>query len=1130
MSEIEPESTQRDVGLGIALELAAEGFEDAQEVGRGGFGVVYRCEQPSLDRTVAVKVLTAGVDRDDRDRFVREQRAMGKLSGHPNIVQVLEAGVTGAGHPYIVMPFHALDSLEADVRRRGPLPWQDALTVGVKLAGALETAHRFGILHRDVKPANILITDYGEPQLTDFGIARVGGAFQTSTGNIAGSPAFTAPEVLSGKPPNPVSDVYGLGATLFCVLTGHAAFERRSGEGVVAQFVRITTGPIPDLHEHGLPEDVSSVVEHAMARDPADRLESAERLGDELRRVQERHGLGAAPMALRTTARLRASGGASASGAAGWRPRAAALTPPSASTKFRPPTSARPLVERRRLIDTLRTGERRRLVVIHGPAGFGKSTLASQWRDVLVAEGVAVAWMSIDRDDDNVVWFLAHLVEAIRQVRPDGVRDLGEILEGHSADIARYVLTSLINQVHQSGERMAVIIDDWHRATAAETIAAMEFLLANGCHHLQVIVTSRTQAGLPLSRMRVQDELVEIDSIALRFDAAESEKFLLDVNGLDLGGTDVVALTASTEGWVAALQLASLSLRGRENPTDFIRHLSGRHHAIGDYLVDNVLNTLDPAIVDFLMATSITEKTCGPLAGQLTDTSSAQTLLEETEAQDLFLRSIDDDKDWFRYHPLFSDFLQRRLERSDPQRVFELHRIASEWFAEHEMVSEALDHALAARQRDRAVALVESTGMRLIQDSKMSTLLGLVAKLPPEIARARPGLQMMVAWGNVLLQHPTTTAAALERVYTLLDEQAVGDDDRRRLRTEADFIQAVAKVFSDRIDGVDELIAECIRHPDVVGPFVASGVGNVAAFRAIHDFDFDGARRWQERAAPYHEQTSGPFSVMYGHVIAGQAAYEQLDVTAAEASYRTAYELGLTGGAHGYAARLSGALLGELLFDMNQVDEAEVLLDRSNELGPEGGIVDILLATYGAGARIKLARGDRDCARRRLEEGTRIAATLRLPRLAARMINEKVRAGFPLDPQHEAELRTASPHEVDPDGIREQTAQLDEDSTIRLLLSDNTPESMQGALDRARRLGLVVDSQRRPRALLQARLLIVECLAVNEQIAEATRLLAPVAAQCTELGLSRILMSGGPHIADVLNCLTGRAGTGPTSR
>ena len=174
---------------------------------------------------------------------------MGRLSGHPNIVTILQVGATASGRPYIVMPYYPKNSLEALIRDHGPLDWVETLSVGVKLAGALDAAHRTGTLHRDVKPGNILLSDYGEPQLTDFGIARIAGGFQTSTGVITGSPAFTAPEVLEGNPPTPASDVYSLGATLFCALTGHAAFERQSGEQVVAQFLRITSQPIPDLRE-----------------------------------------------------------------------------------------------------------------------------------------------------------------------------------------------------------------------------------------------------------------------------------------------------------------------------------------------------------------------------------------------------------------------------------------------------------------------------------------------------------------------------------------------------------------------------------------------------------------------------------------------------------------------------------------------------------------------------------------------------------------------------------------------------------------------------------------------------------------------------------------------------------------
>ncbi|MBN9101942.1 MAG: protein kinase [Pseudonocardia sp.] len=282
----------------VVIDLERAGFSNATEVGRGGFGVVFRCNQEALNRTVAVKLLHTDLDTVSRERFFREGRAMGGLSGHPNVVDVLQVGVTHSGRPYIVMPFQSLDSLAARVRREGPLDWAEATRLGVRLSGALECAHRVGTLHRDVKPANILLSDYGEAQLTDFGIARIEGGFETATGAFTGSLSYTAPEVLNGHPPTPASDIYGLGAALFSIIAGRAAFERREGEEIIAQFLRITGQPIPDLRGHGVPDELCAVLEHAMAKDPAERPASAEALGRELQEVQRAAGQPVAEMAL----------------------------------------------------------------------------------------------------------------------------------------------------------------------------------------------------------------------------------------------------------------------------------------------------------------------------------------------------------------------------------------------------------------------------------------------------------------------------------------------------------------------------------------------------------------------------------------------------------------------------------------------------------------------------------------------------------------------------------------------------------------------------------------------------------------------------------------------------------------
>jgi ATP/maltotriose-dependent transcriptional regulator MalT len=1105
MADVDQDALPRDLVPDIPAELRDAGFEDVAEIGRGGFGVVYRCAQPLLDRAVAVKVLTADLGQENLERFLREQHAMGRLSGHPNIVTILQVGTTTRGRPFIVMPYHAKSSLEALIRRHGPLDWRETLRIGVKLAGALDAAHGAGILHRDVKPGNILLTEYGEPELTDFGIARIAGGFQTATGVITGSPAFTAPEVLEGNTPTPASDVYSLGATLFCALTGHAAFERRSGERVVAQFIRITSQPIPDLREQGFPAEVAGVIERAMARDPAARPVSMAALGDELRDIQRI--LGAAVDEMARPVELGVEGRTSPVALSAGRGDTATTTPPTPTTKYRPPVPTRSLVARDRLLDVLREGGRRRFVLIHAPSGFGKSTLAAQRREELARDGVAVGWLTIDDDDNNVVWFLAHLVELIRGVRPALAASLSQVLEDHGDDAARYVLSTLIDEIHAKGDRMALVIDDWQRVSDAQTSAALGFLLERGCHHLQIIVTSWSRAGLPVSKLRILDELVEIDSDSLRFDIDEARSLLNDVDGLQLSESDVQALTTSTEGWVAALQLAALALRGGGDTNALVSGLSGATEMIGDFLAENVLDSLEPETTEFLLATSITERTCGGLASALAEVPRGQAMLEDIERRGLFLQRIDEDPSWFRYHHMFAEFLRRRLDRDHPERVEQLHRAASEWFVEHGYLNEAVDHALAAGDPTRAVDLVERDETNLLEQSQMTTLLGIVKKLPPRLVVSRARLQLTIAWANILLQRLAPAAAALKTFEAALNRADITDVMRADLRVEADTLRGVGEMVADRVDALDHLVAEALARPDAFHPRVGGVAGNVAAFAAIYRFDFGAAHRLLEWGAPYHEML-GPFAGVYARCFSGIAARYQLDIPAALKNFREGYEMGVTIGPRSHAARLAGAHLGELLYETGELAEATRLLDEDFQLGFEGGGVDCLAARYVVGARIKAAQGDRSAAVDCLADGAKAAEQLRLPRLAAAITNERIRLGIEIAPELAARLRATRtiPHD---NGIATITAELDENSGIRLLSASDSASDREQACRRAADLLAGIDGLRRPLAALKAQLLLVETLMATGKVEDAKVVLPGVVARCEEAGLSRLLVDAG---------------------
>ena len=1101
MAEGDPHPTQQNVASGFAAELRNSGFDDITEVGHGGFGVVYRCTQPSLDRTVAVKVLTSDLDPDNVERFVREQRAMGRLSNHPHIVTILEVGTTTTGRPFIVMPYHAKDSLEALIRRHGPLDWREAVSIGVKLAGALKAAHEVGIVHRDVKPGNILLSDYGEPQLTDFGIARIAGAFQTTTGVITGSPAFAAPEVLEGATPTPQSDVYSLSATMFCAMTGHAAFERRSGEQVVAQFLRITSQPIPDLRQQGLPSDVAAAIEHAMARDPSDRPASAAEFGEQLRGIQRSHGEFVDEMAqhvelgvesrkapvMPTSHRRHPTG-----------------TPPTPVTKYRPPVALTSLVARDRLYDVLRAAGRRRLILINAPSGYGKTTLATQWRELLVREGVAVAWLTVDDDDNNAVWFLAHLLEAIRMIRPALAASLAQVLEEHGDDSARYVLTSLIDEIHHNNDRITLVVDDWHRVSDSHTTAALGFLLEHGCHHLQLIVTSWSHVGMPLSRLRLRDEVVEVDCDALRFDADEAGSLLYDVGGLALSGADVHALTASTDGWAAGLRLATLFLHGGADAASLLSRC-GTNDVIDEFLGENVLDTLEPEIADFMLATSITERTCAGLASALSEQPRGLAMLEEVAHRGLFLQRIDDDPDWFRYHQLFAEFLRRRLARDQPERSQQLHRTAAAWFAEQGDLNEAVNHALAAGDSTLAADLVEQNETRLLEQSKMTTLIEITKKLPPKMLASRARLQLVIAWANILLQRRAPANAALNRFEAALGSAELTDASRADLRVEANVLRGVADIFADRSDRVDSLVAEAFSRPDSFHPRVPGVAGNIAAFAAIYRFEFDNARRFLQWAVPYHD-LMGPFAGVYAHSFGGLAAKFELDIPTARREFREAFEIGVRVGSHSHAARLAGALLGELLYEAGELDEAAHLLEMGYGLGSEGGGVDYLAARYVASAKVKAAQGDLSAAADRLDAGMKAAEHLRLPRLAAAINNERIRLGMSVAPAVAARLRSVRsiPRH---DGIATITAELDEESAVRLLSAGGSAEEQDQAVRRAGELVAGIDAARRPLAALRAQLLLAETLARTGRSADAA--IPAIARRCEEVGLPRLLVDAG---------------------
>lgn len=810
--------------------------------------------------------------------------------------------------------------------------------------------------------------------------------------------------------------------------------------------------------------------------------------------------------------------------------------PPSASSKFRAPEPVGQWVHRTRLTDMLRSDRKRRLALIHAPAGFGKSTLAAQWMENLASQGLVTVWLSLDRDDNNTIWFLSHLLQAIRKAWPGLEEELQQLLEERPDDAEQYVVPALINAIDERGRDIVITLDDWHLVTEPRTRAVVERLLEAGGSHLSFIITSRVRSGLPLGRLMVRDQLLEVDALALRFDETESQDFLVGINRLDLDAGDVASLHRTTEGWIAALQLVSLSLRGHREASELIERLSGRHASIGEYLAENVLDTLDPETLDFLLMTSVPERLCAGLASALSGVELGQAMLEKIQAQDLFLQPLDEDGTWYRYHHLFEDYLRRRLERDHPGRTKELNLIAARWYSENGFPSDAVDHALAAGDVELAVEIVESRAMWLVEHSSMSTLLALVGKIPADHVAGQARLQMAVAWAHTLLHQSAAAQTALDLAENVMPTDAtLNEHDRFELGVEGLVVQSCIDMYGDRVNRVEELDEKCFAQADLLRPWIVSVAANVSTFKKIHDGEYPLALEQQRWAAKFHGLTSGPFSGVYGQCFAGLAAYALLDLDSVDQHFTAAVELGRRkAGRYSHAARLAGAMMGQLLYERGELDKAEKLLEETRELGSEGGVVDFMLSTYATLARIKALRGDAPRAREILDEGDVVADSLRLHRLKLVMNLERVQLGISprTIPDHALLDAAAAPEAAHPsgprlEGLAETRYQIQLATQLRAAMAaaghegTDSPIRLDTVLG-ARHLLWRAAAYLGPRAELNARILLAVALQQSGNREEAESTLLPALETCSRLGLVRPLLDGGAGCLELVRAISAR--------
>lgn len=656
------------------------------------------------------------------------------------------------------------------------------------------------------------------------------------------------------------------------------------------------------------------------------------------------------------------------------------MATPILATKLYVPPPRPEVVPRARLTERLNEGLDRRLTLVCAPAGFGKTTLIGEWVAGLPRPA---AWLSLDEADNDPARFLAYLVAALRTVAADIGEGVLGALGSPQPPPTEALLTVLLNEITTVEDDLILVLDDYHVIDTGAVDDALAFLIEHLPPRMHLVIATREDPNLPLARLRARGQLLEVRAADLRFTPSEAAEFLKGVMGLSLSEKDVAALESRTEGWIAGLQLAALSMRGREDVAGFIRAFAGDNRYVVDYLVEEVLQRQRERVRGFLLKTSILERLSGPLCDAVTGQERSSALLEALERGNLFVVPLDDRRRWFRYHHLFADVLRARMMEEQPDSAPTLHRRASEWYERNGSPADAIRHALAAGDFGRAADLVEVAALEMLGSGQEDTLFGWLEALPDEVVRTRPVLSAYYAFALFGRGDFEAVEARLRDAERWLDTLAETGERREAPSVEMVVVDeaafgslpgtiAIARAYIAGARGdVRGTVKHARRALELLPEDDHLWRGAAAALLGIAhwtDGDLEAAHRSFAKGV-VHQQMAGHtrFQIAGTHILADiRIAQGRLREAARtyEQSLRVATERGepVWGTANLYVG------LSELHRERGDLRAAKQHLLRSKELGEHVGLPETRYRWYVALARIKEAQGDLDGALDLLDE------------------------------------------------------------------------------------------------------------------------------------------------------------------
>jgi LuxR family transcriptional regulator, maltose regulon positive regulatory protein len=670
---------------------------------------------------------------------------------------------------------------------------------------------------------------------------------------------------------------------------------------------------------------------------------------------------------------------------------------PVVATRLRPPTRAGAAVPREVLPTALAHLLARRLLLVRAPAGYGKSLLMAQLYDALRASGhESIAWLNVADVGSSLHEVTLHCATALART-VDGLHTALQVLfEAHSNASPETISALLCNELERVTGDLYLFLDDLHVLANSPAERFVECMLRDAPESLHFSIATRTEPNFSVARLRARGDLGEVDAQALRFSRKEAQLFFENIHST-LPSAQLIDLAyTKTEGWPAGLQLLSLSVGINGDWEERLGRLSGGNRSVGTFLAEEVFSGQSERVQRFLIQSAVLRQFNAALCDDVGQCDDSRTIIEQLQRQGLFIFSLDEDGQWFRYHHLFSQFLEKRLGETDPSLMSTLHRRATQWFRANSMLDDAMFHAFASRDFRCAADILDEACNDLFYQGQLLSLMAWVKQIPERILNEHPRIQLIRAW-NLLLEWrieetASVLASVIKRIRMQVDNGQLPPEEASRLHRVYEHRRMMLAVKTDDMRTVERMCMELLIDFPEDDPYLRGSIELSLLYAQRESYRLDNLHRLDAAARGYFERAKSLFILIWHESIAGPAFLQHGEVTRAEQGYRSAITIadGIAG--HGSPlAAMPALLLAELEMERGAYDDAKVLWDRYLPVCEELGIVESLIAAYVGRARLAAVYSEYDHAGRLLSHATELAEAKSLDRLFWHATAERIR-------------------------------------------------------------------------------------------------------------------------------------------